>query len=105
MQFSTIAVSLVPFLASSAAALPAANAHAEFVELELPEPRNYIATPIYQGQHIDIEDNRADGDLYTPEAWFAHAWQLCWSNPACSTFSTFHRRCFFTTILSPEEVK
>ncbi|XWW96153.1 hypothetical protein V2A60_004125 [Cordyceps javanica] len=86
MKFTTAVVAALPFLAS---AHPTARDPHSFVELDLPLPHNYVANDIFAGQELTKSNARADGDAYTEETWTAHAKQLCYDTPSCTTVNSY----------------
>ncbi|KAJ6783767.1 hypothetical protein PWT90_03407 [Aphanocladium album] len=64
-------------------------ATAIFLELDLPQPHNYVAHPIFAGQELSKDTARADGDAYTEETWTEYAKQLCYNTPACTTVNAY----------------
>lgn len=93
MQFTTVAASLLAVAPVMASPTPPP---VDLVELNLPEPRDYVATPVWAGQQIDTTDYRADVSQYTEETWVEHAKQRCRNNAACHTVNAFLSEYFFS---------
>ncbi len=86
MKFTTALVAALPFLA---AAHPTARDPHDWVELNLPQPHNYVAHEIFAGQEITRSIARAPGDAYTEETWADYAKAHCYSTPGCTTVNAY----------------
>lgn len=95
MKFVTAAISLIPLLATSATALPSngndnGNPHIPLVELKLPAPNNYLASDIFKGQQIYVDNNRGHSADWDEETWTNFAKSRCILTPGCSTVNSYH---------------
>ncbi|OAQ96065.1 hypothetical protein LLEC1_03504 [Akanthomyces lecanii] len=86
MKFAT---AVAATLAVLAAAHPTARDPHDFVELNLPQPHNYVANDIFAGQEISKHIARAPGDWYTEEEWATYARSLCYNTPGCTTVNAY----------------
>lgn len=86
---------IAAILATSAAALPSnandnGNPHIPLVELKLPAPNNYLASDIFKGQQIYVDNNRGHTADWDEETWTNFAKSRCILTPGCSTVNSYH---------------
>lgn len=93
MKFTTVVAAALPVLAAAHPtardAHPTARDAHNFLELDLPQPHNYVADPVFAGQELSKNIARAPGGDYTEETWTEYAKQLCYDTPACTTFNSY----------------